>query len=555
MKKIVGTIINKSEAWFDSFYNLNVIIGRANQGPALAPLFVSNISQASNVATVFGRESELYNAAWEAYNGVGNYCFIKINGRHKEIFFDNIFTVTSIGCEHIYNGYSVNIVSINDEKFFCVYNSDLSICCRYALEGLSLGGLAAKLNADAQLNICPFYGEAQYEYQDAPVELLYDYFSGEDSAKTMRVVEADPADDSLMDERLQECVFDLLEFDTLSISVLSCRYDKVFSRSLSVNGFAREQIDNGGNIEELYKAYLCDGDIVEVGRIYYLNSQPDLAVTPVFIEGNSVLFKKYSEEFDSQLLQATGTVQTILSPDYISLYEFLSELSMEKISFEVPTFFNVGVPYDQIDTGETGEYYRFLAFRESISDGGLNPFINIVIDGYQTSLYSESDNPYYSNGVALVAKALSNVQDFDSITGFQGIGFRRYLGIVSDEEKVLLNKLGVLTTNTMRNGSIVISNGNNLLKPSGKIMSDIANAYLIRDVIQNIVRQLTVESTNGTIRRTIDELISDRYPDIIRRYTLEIESKVEKKEINRAVRLELYIVGFVKGLQAVIYLG
>ena len=107
----------------------------------------------------------------------------------------------------------------------------------------------------------------------------------------------------------------------------------------------------------------------------------------------------------------------------------------------------------------------------------------------------------------------------------------------------------------MKNKKSVLSCDSNLLKVEGKILGCVSTAYLIRDLIQKITLRLNAESSYGEIKTTIDSLMSDDYADIIRQYNLDIESKQEKKEINRAVRLELYIVGFIKGLQTTVYLG
>jgi hypothetical protein len=291
---------------------------------------------------------------------------------------------------------------------------------------------------------------------------------------------------------------------------------------------------------------------IQLSKTYYINGLKQLPVSPVAIGKDRCVFVIKDNEIFQKEFAKINVIEFICEYDGRYLCELLSEISEEKTKFGVPVFFNIGIPYNEI---HEYEYQSCLNFISSLEHQYWNPYVNIIIDSFKTSLFSEEENPYLSNGVPLVTKAINNISDFDGITGYISDQFSTYNHLLTNNEKISLNKQGILTTSLLKNEKVALSCGCNLLKTKGRILGDISNAYLIRDLIQNIASRLNAESTYGEIKTTIDSLMSEEYADVIRKYSLDIEAKEEKKEINRAVRLELYIVGFIKGLQTIIYLG
>lgn len=596
MRRMASRIYNRSTNWFNSYHNLNVVIGSAKQGPSLTPIFVTNIEQLMNLYEIFGQKSDLVNAAYEAFDGSSPYCFINLSGRHREIDFGGLFKLISIGCDTIYNAYNFFIASADDTTYFCIDNGNSSPLVQYPIDTGSLGTLIAKINADALLRVIPFYCEIESAQQDLPASNLKEIvpyknatnnnteFFGDDEKDSKRSIVDKKAttDNSYLDleDDLKQCLYDLAVYNTLTISIMNFRYDHVLSQKIPIFNFKLEYQEEDQGKPRWCSAKVADTTMLDTNQTYYIfvNQEKIFSIKPIVIEKEQCLFEFIESSFEADdesnndesnseeshneesnnnanYLKDLESATCIYNPQDSYLYELLAKISTEKTTYAVPTFFNIGIPYNQISSNENDEYVRFLEFYHRLDPAYLDPFINIIIDSFKTSLYSEENNPYLSNGVPLVTRAINSIMDFDGITGFTAEAFREYNPIITNDKKLFLNQQGVLTTNLLKDGRAVLSCSANLLKTQNKIMSDVSNSYLIRDIIQNISARLTSESSNGEIRTTIDTLMSENYSDVIRKYNLDIESNLEKKEINRAVRLELYVVGFIKGLQAIIYLG
>lgn len=593
MRRIASRLYNKSAKWFHSYSNLNVIIGNANQGPSLTPIFVENYQQLSNVLNLFGKDSDLFNAAYETYDGSSAYCFIRLNGRPREIDVFGYFKLISIGSDELFNTLKIEIAYADESHacYFVVRNNEGQEITRYHIADalwdaekhtyasctskLSIGALVAAINADAELGVSPFFAELTFDKQDILVtSLVYDFEKSrkinnydfgntgqldyEEKLKeyrkyTMADVNADNSFDALKEDYLKSCLDQLKTYDLLSISLMNFRYDHKLTTKYLLSsllcGKSKPKIQEGDNYISL--SLIGETECV-FEKDYFINGIEKLKMDLVAIDNDKYTFHISANKEFVNIYNELNAIEFVNESEGAYLYKLLSDIAEEKIKFGVPIFFNIGIPYRNINPNE---YESCLGFISSLGRQHWSPYVNIVLDSYKTSLYSEEENDYLSNGVPLVTKAVNNITDFDGITGYISEQFSSYNPILTDEEKISLNGNGILTTNLMKNKKSVLSCDSNLLKVEGKILGCVSNAYLIRDLIQKITLRLNAESSYGEIKTTIDSLMSDDYADIIRQYNLDIESKQEKKEINRAVRLELYIVGFIKGLQTTVYLG
>ena len=78
MDTIRSFCYNKKKKTLASSNNCNVIIGRAKKGPICTPIFAKTLADYTNISSIFGPDSELLTAFYEACDGTSEICLINI---------------------------------------------------------------------------------------------------------------------------------------------------------------------------------------------------------------------------------------------------------------------------------------------------------------------------------------------------------------------------------------------------------------------------------------------------------------------------------------------
>ena len=163
MDKLLAKIFNGNDNWLNSYPNLTVIVGNAESGPALTPIFVKTLSDFSRVQTLFGINSDLLNGFYEACDDVTDICLIKLNGNHREINIHDCIFLKSISTEEIYNQINVSTY-INDNNQAILEFSKDNYRQTYVFDNESVSDLCARINSDAAIGACFF--TASYNLED-----------------------------------------------------------------------------------------------------------------------------------------------------------------------------------------------------------------------------------------------------------------------------------------------------------------------------------------------------------------------------------------------------
>ena len=569
MIKTLSRIYNESDVWFDSYTNLTVIAGKAPQGPTMTPVFVQNMSDYSKIKKIFGMNSDLLNGFYEACDDHTPICLIKLNGIHREININNCIFLKSV-----YSDVSINDVGIQvtDENIYFTVNGKSNL---YNLKGQNVMELCNRINSDAILGLCPFIADYPFEKRDMLcTNLRYDILkqNGSDAfingdtlsgIKKIKVeqsdgstieanapigVYADPTYDKRMDDRLIE-LFGLLEpMQITNINLLSIPFDYRFTNKYFIEelNIIKDESDNDLPYYELKFNDLKDFDINKFSYFGTKDYPLDIYARKIDTEsGKTILLA--SVDFKEAL---SNIYDDYISQDGQYLYEYLSDYLNLKQKYLTPTFVNIGC------TNFESIKEDVEIFMDNVPSLCKNPFINIIIDGYKTNIYDSAINNYFSNGVCFLSKAISNIEDFNNVTGYVNNRFYQFIDSVEDEDKydlatkdkITFNNLGIITTNTNKIGEQQISNGSNLLIDQNIVLNTIGNANLILHILKNIDREVTLEQKNTEIKKTIQNIISN-YNEAISSSSISVYENLQKNIINKTVTIELSIVGFFKSIK------
>jgi hypothetical protein len=169
-----------------------VLIGTSDRGPSMVPVKAINYTQ---VARVFGEESQLANAFVEAYtNGGQDIYLVRINGTHRRINVQNVITLVAVSAddESLKIRYSI-IEEPDGSRYMTIINSKIGYSKTYYLNGKSLSQLVNEINIDALSIKSPVYAVLNSE---GSTDTLYQ----EDFRNPVVIIEGEDGEDPIIVE-------------------------------------------------------------------------------------------------------------------------------------------------------------------------------------------------------------------------------------------------------------------------------------------------------------------------------------------------------------------
>lgn len=549
MDTIRSFCYNNGEKTLASSNNCNVIIGRAKKGPICTPIFAKTLADYTNISSIFGPDSELLTAFYEACDGTSEICLINIEGIYSSLQLKNYIKFESKDIDDKYNKDGINQIKIKFDKEKIRFEMDNSLLkVEYSFKDETINSLAEKINNDAMLNISPviatYFSTTSYK----PANVLYDILIELAPNKEIILSKDNIFSDNY--HNFTNIIHEILEEEINSITILPFSFYEKEKEPFNILDIYESkdliyEIEAGDEIKNI--CYQIEVNIdtynsIETNDNIYLYKDNEELIFQVLDKRNNYLFVIPEDRITYYNISDLKNIK-IFFRRRLYIYEILNTYLKENLKNGYIQFVNMGIkPEEEIDLNVINNFYNYIKTTTAI-----NPFINIIIDKYKNKVfYSEYSN--YSNGLGFLLKAMNTVKDFNNIIGMINDSFVENANNLLNEEIEELADKGFVTTCYIKRKHR-INSGKNLSYNGNNVLGVIGNTILIQQISQNIINNLTSNMSDIQIKNTIATLFKDVYYDVISSYKIDITSNIDKtKTINKIVYLDICLYGYITSI-------
>lgn len=549
MDQIRSFCYNNGDINISSTNNCQVIIGRAKKGPILTPVFASALTDYITLSNIFGADSELLTAFYEACDGSTQICLINIEGCYAALQVSNLFRLESKDIDDDFNKDGEKAITISYAKDrIRISNSQFPSGIEYLFEGETVSSLAEKINTDAMLAVVPvvatYYSATAYESATKLYDELYKISSGEDIVLSKDGIFTDNY------HNFYKVFDDIIEEDIDSISILPFSfYEKEREPINIVDIMYTDKTD--------IQYVVGDGDIkqniclkVELNSSEYdsIDVNSDISIVFENEEDFIILEKKNSYLYliptdKTTCFDLTTLKNKVLFKKNLYIYEMINHALVNNLTIGNIQFVNMGIKIEEdLDIDKILNFYTYIK-----NNMEPNSYINIIIDKYQNRTYYD-DYKNLSNGLGFLVKAMNAVTDFNNITGYIDDTFRNTANTLTYEEIEDLANKGFITTCVYKNKHR-INSGKNLSYTGKNVLGTVGNTILVQELAQDIMNDLSFDMSDIEIKNTIAQILKDVYYEVISSYKIDITSNIDKtKTISKIVNLDICLYGYIQSI-------
>ena len=549
MDTIRSFCYNNGEKTLASSNNCHVIIGRAKKGPICTPVFAKTLADYTNMASIFGTDSELLTAFYEACDGTSEICLINIEGIYPSLQLKNLIRFEAKDIDDKYNKDSLNQIRVifNKDKIrFEMDNSLLKV--EYPFEDETINSLAEKINNDAMLNVSPviatYFSTTSYE----PANSLYDALIELAPNKEIILSKENIFSDNY--HNFTNIINEILEEEISSITILPFSFYEKEKEPFNILDIYESkdliyEVEVGDEIKNICYQIEVNTDTynaIETNDNIYLYNNDEELIFQVLDKRNNYLFVIPEDNKTYYNISDLKNIK-ILFRRRLYIYEILNNYLKENLKNGYIQFVNMGIkPEEEINLNVINNFYNYIK-----ETAAINPFINIIIDKYKNKVfYSDYNN--YSNGLGFLLKSMNTVQDFNNIIGMINDTFNESMNNLSNEEIEDLSDKGFITTCYIKRKHR-INSGKNLSYNGNNVLGTIGNTILVQQISKNIINNLTSNMSDIQIKNTIATLFKEVYYDVVSSYKIDITSNIDKtKTINKIVKLDICLYGYITSI-------